>query len=131
MTEYDQAMIKAHKKGLIADIFRIEETTPCDVARMTGLMDPATTVYAPNHDRVVNLCDDSASAANQLMQSTKHKVNVGLLSLKWEDLRGGVHGSQRSKGDKTVERQIRDLTKTLGYDPNQPTGMLTEGGEFN
>jgi hypothetical protein len=120
--DYNQAMLKARSKGLIADVFRIEETSPCEVATLVGLMEPATTVYAPNSPRIAAICEDPICPENQVMQVHKvpqNKRNTELLSLKWEDLHGGLHGSRRSEGDTTVERQIRELTKTLGYNPDQ------------
>lgn len=119
---YNLAMLKARSKGLIANMFRIEETSPCEVARLVGLMEPATTVYAPNSPSIAAICEHPTSPANQVMkvpEVPKNKRNIEVLSLKWEDLRGGLHGSRRSEGDKTVERQVRELTKTLGYNPDQ------------
>ena len=118
LVEYNLILVDAYSKGLIAEMYRIEETSPCDVARMAGLMDPATTVFAPNFEKIAHICDDELSAANQVMESTKHKVNIGQVSLKWEDLRGGMHESRRPEGDTTVEKSIRSLIKRLGYDPN-------------
>lgn len=120
--DYNQAMLKARSKGLIADVYRIEETSPCELARLAGLMEPATTVYAPNSPSIAAICEDPTCPANQVFQVhnvPKNKRNTELLSLKWEDLRGGLHGSHRSGGDTTLERQIRQLTKTLGYNPDQ------------
>lgn len=121
LVEYNQVLLKAYSNGLIDEMYRIEETSPCDVAKMAGLFDKDTTVYPPNYDMIAMLCQgfDTSSAANQVMESTKHKVNEGQVSLTWEDLKGGMHGSQRKKGDTAVESSVRSLTKKLGYDPSQ------------
>lgn len=126
VVEYNQAMIKAQSEGFIDNMYRIEETSPCDVARMAGLFDRETTVYEPNYDKVEVLCKDPTATPNQVMKSIKHKVNVGQVILKWEDLKGGIHGSERKKGDTSVESSIRDLTKKLGYDPSQDYTTDTE-----
>lgn len=117
--EYNTALLKAHDAGLISQVYRIEETSPCDVARMAGLFDEKTTVYPPNFNKIDIICNNADnSAANQVMESTKHKVNLGQVSLTWKDLHGGMHGSTRPKGEKSLEKSIRALFQTLGYDPN-------------
>lgn len=115
---YYRAMLQARSKGLIADMYRVEETSPCEVARLAGLTEPSTTVYAPHVPRIVEICGDRTSVANQVMEVAsvpRNKLNSKLVSLDWKDLRGGLQGSRRSEGDTTVERQIRELTTTLGY----------------
>jgi len=119
LVEYNQVLLKAYSKGLIDEMYRVEETSPCDVAHMAGLFELESAVYAPNHEKVVMLCEDKMSAPNQVMESTKHKVNVGQVSLNWDDLRGGLHGSNRTEGDREIEMAVRGLAKKLGYDPNQ------------
>ena len=37
-------------------MYKIEDASPCDVAKMAGLYDPITTVYKPNHEIVANKC---------------------------------------------------------------------------
>jgi hypothetical protein len=37
-------------------IFKIEEASPCEVAELAGLLDPETTVYAPNHEKIKRKC---------------------------------------------------------------------------
>ena len=116
LLEYNQVLMKAYSNGLINEMYRVEETSPCEVARMAGLSERESTVFAPNFDKVALLCQDSTSAANQVMESSKHKVNIGHVNLRWEDLRGGMHGSNRTEGDRAVENAVRGLTKILGYD---------------
>ena len=36
--------------------YKIEETSPCEVAELAGLFDAETTVYAPNHEKVKRKC---------------------------------------------------------------------------
>lgn len=128
LMNYNQVLIKAYSKGLIEDMYRIEETSPCSVAHLSGLMDHDKTVYPPNYDKVAALCGDTMSAANQFMESTRHKVNLGQVSLKWDDLHGGTHGSHRAEGDTALEKSMRVLTKKLGYDENQE---YATDSEFN
>lgn len=119
LIEYNEAMLKAHSMGLIAGIYKIEDTSVCDIARMAGLMDPGSIVYEPNYGRVTNkLCQGpSNGAATQVVALGKHDYNKSeQLTLRWEDLHGGMHGSRRQEGDKNLEQQVKELTRSLGYD---------------
>jgi hypothetical protein len=41
-------------------VYAIESTSPCQVAHMAGLLDPSTTVYAPNYERVQQECSSGS-----------------------------------------------------------------------
>ena len=99
VVEYNTAMLKARDAGLIADFYRIEETSACQVAHLAGLDREETTVYPPNYKRVARICNNDLEYANRVMESTRHLVNQGQVTLTWEDLRGGgMHGSASTKG---------------------------------
>lgn len=124
VVDYNLALIEAREKGLVSDMYQIEETSPCDVARMAGLLEKEKVLYAPHYERIVRLCDivfasDASNRAQQVMISTKHKINVGLVGLDWDDLQGGKHGSQRPEGDTALVDRVRNLMVSLGYDPNE------------
>jgi hypothetical protein len=131
VVEYNTAMLKARDAGLIADFYRIEETSACQVAHLAGLDREETTVYPPNYKRVARICNNDLEYANRVMESTRHLVNRGQVSLTWEDLRGGsVHGSRsrrKSDASSSLEKSVKTLFSQLGYDPST---VEKDSGEF-
>ena len=118
--EYNSAIRKARELGLVDDYFQVEEATPCQIAKAAGFMDPdSNSVYSPSRDGVLKLCAGESigidGAANQLMKSTENRYNTGLVSLQWDDLMGGKHGSKKKSGDEDLQKRIKRLTRTLGY----------------
>ena len=60
-------------------MYKIEDASPCDVAKMAGLYDPITTVYKPNHDIVANKCnnkDNDKDAEVTKKDETKKIISV-------------------------------------------------------
>jgi hypothetical protein len=115
---FHQAIMSAQLEFLVDGIFAVETSTPCDIARLAGLLgnsSEAGVVYPPNAVRITRICSDTTSHANSVMKSDKHKINKGLVSLTWEDLHGGKHGSKRSPGDASLEKEVRGLAQQLGY----------------
>jgi hypothetical protein len=113
---YNQAIMEAQLDFLIDGVFAVETSTPCDIAKLAGLLEnKEAAVYPPNAVRITKICGDNTSQANALMKSDKNKVNKGLVSLAWEDLQGGKHGSKRSQGNTSLESQVRELAQKLGY----------------
>jgi len=116
--EYNSAIGKARELGLVDDYFQVEEATPCQIANAAGFMDlDSDSVYTPSRDRVLKVCTGESidGAANQLMTSTENRYNTGLVSLRWDDLLGGKHGSRKKSGDEDLQKRIKRLTQTLGY----------------
>jgi hypothetical protein len=118
LVEYQSAMIEARKRGEIARFYRIEDVSACDVADMAGLLDPNTTVYSSNYNKISHICDESntGSPARKVVEQSENKVNTGIVRLGWKDLRGGAHGSMKKDGDTTLEKRFRNLFKEFGYD---------------
>ncbi len=117
--EYNGAIAKARESGLVDAQFHVEEATPCQIAKAAGFMDPdSDSVYTPSRDGVLKVCNGEStdSAANQLMKSTENRYNTGLVSLSWDDLLGGKHGSRKKSGDDDLQKRIKRLTLNLGYD---------------
>jgi hypothetical protein len=115
---YNEAMIEARKRGEIDSFYRIEETTPCQVAEMAGLGSIETTVYEPNFHKIQKICNaDTKQPAQQVVQQKLNKVNLDQVHLGWKDLRGGMHGSKRKKSD--LEKRVRNLYRVLGYDESK------------
>jgi len=119
MVLYLEQMAAAKKRGDIDGFYRIEETSPCEIAEMAGLLSTETTVYDPNFERISKLCDkenNTSSPAQQVVEKKLNKRNKDGLKLGWEDLLGGAHGSKRKSGDKKLQDRIKKLFKEFGYD---------------
>eukprot|EP00541_Cyclophora_tenuis_P007317 CAMPEP_0116543100 /NCGR_PEP_ID=MMETSP0397-20121206/1376_1 /TAXON_ID=216820 /ORGANISM="Cyclophora tenuis, Strain ECT3854" /LENGTH=256 /DNA_ID=CAMNT_0004067167 /DNA_START=61 /DNA_END=831 /DNA_ORIENTATION=+ len=117
VVEYTNAMLLAREAAAIHASYRIEDTSPCDVAQLAGWLDESTTVYLPHTARIRKLCHSELHKARQPMTSTKHKINKGLVKLEWSDLEGGKHGSRLPSGSKETEMKLRTLMEQLGYNP--------------
>jgi hypothetical protein len=116
--DYNQALLDARAAGVIDAMYQVESTSPCEIARLAGMADPSTLVYPPNFGKVASSCSPSTVAyhdAKQNMTSVVHRVNKDYVRLNWTDFAGGVHGSQRSNGDKSLEKLVRKMVKKLGY----------------
>ncbi len=116
--EYNKAMLSAVTKGLIDETFQVEGSTPCDIAQIAGFMNASAAEGYPQQikDHLLELCESWDSEANQPMESTKNKVNKGQLSLEWDDLLGGKHGSQKKEGDRDLQERLKEMTKELDYE---------------
>ena len=53
------------------------------------------------------------------MKQNWNKVNVDMVHLGWKDLRGGMHGSEKKSGDTNLEKRVRKLFHTFGYDESK------------
>ena len=119
--EYNSAIGKARELGLVDDYFQVEEATPCQIAKASGFMDTdSDSVYTPSRDGVLKVCAGESidGAANQPMKSTENRYNTGLVSLQWDDLLGGKHGSRKKSSDEDLQKRIKRLTQNLGYNAN-------------
>jgi len=118
---YLEAMVKAREKGHIDSFYKIEDSSACEVADAAGLTQLSTTVYEPNHERIRKLCNDSdvRSAAKNVVEQNKNKVNKGQVSLAWDDFLGGRHGSKRKDGDHELVQRLKKLFAAFSYDPTK------------
>ena len=119
LVEYQNAMIEARKRGDISAFYRIEETTACEVAEMAGLLSSTTATYEPNYKKMRRICEDSnnvGKGAHQAVERTENKLNKDFVTLGWNDLRGGMHGSRKNVGNTDLEMKVKGLFKALGYD---------------
>jgi len=120
VVEYHNAMIKARQDGFIDAMFKLEETSTCQVAKLAGFMDESDCLYPPNYVQIQRICSVPENVANTPMKAKRyHKVNKGKIWLNWSDYEGSKHGSTLPKGDKTLVKAIRQLMLDLGYDPDQ------------
>jgi len=116
---YQTAMIDARLKDkTIHDYYRIEDSTPCEVAQRAGFMDDGV-LYPPNRARLSNLCSNPTFEGNQLLKQEENKVNTKQVQLGWKDLRGGQHGSHKTMGNRDLEKKILLLFHAFGYDTTQ------------
>jgi len=111
VVDYTTAMLEARQRGLIDDWFKIEEASPCSVAKQAGFLDEP--IYAPYGERLGKLC--TKNKPNKLMVSNVNVVNIWNLTLTLEDLEGGKHGSKKQNGDKDLVKVISSITKDLDY----------------
>lgn len=108
--EYNSAIIKAN----VDATYRVEEMTPCDIAKLAGFTNDSV-VYAQNKKLISDACENESSEANKLMKSKRNLYNKGQLSLDWDDLLGGKHGSRRKESDRDLLTRIKTLAHKLGY----------------
>jgi hypothetical protein len=78
---YNTILDNAPHGGL--PMYKIESTSPCQVAEMAGLLDPSTTIYRPNHDRIAQLCDGTQDHQKSLPKPA-NTINKG--RVKREDI---------------------------------------------
>lgn len=115
--EYNKAMLAAAKKGIVDEIYPVEGSTPCQVAKLAGFFEPSQEGYQQQiASHLTSLCGDDAAEVNQPMVSTKNKYNEGQLSLEWDDLLGGRHGSQKNDFDSDLQERLQQMAKELGYE---------------
>ena len=123
---YHRAMLTATHRGTIDTLFPVEGATPCQVATRAGFFARAEDGYPQQiHDHLVQSCrddEDRADAASSIinaahrpMVSTQNHYNQGQLSLDWDDLLGGRHGSQKKQGDRDLHQRLTQMATTLGY----------------
>jgi hypothetical protein len=107
VVEYSRSMLAAMQLGKIAARYKVEESTPCDIAVMAGF----------DNSRSMLVCNDpSPHPAKEPMRSSKFTVNRGKLNLRWEDFLGGKHGSKRRQGDPELRDLMESLCVDLDYD---------------
>ena len=113
---YLESLLEAKQKGYIDALLQIEQSSVCDVAKQAGLLSENTTVYRPNHVRISNLCtkDNTNSPAQQIV-AMNIRTDDNTLTLGWEDIRGGMHGSKRKEGDGELELRMKNLFIALDY----------------
>ncbi|KAL3769034.1 hypothetical protein ACHAW5_005150 [Stephanodiscus triporus] len=119
MVSYLEAMIEARLRGDIDAFYSIEKSSACDVAEAAGLSSADTTVYEPNHVRISRRCDggdNEASPSRTIVETKSNEANLSHLKLGWNDLRGGMHGSTRAKGDMTLQGKVKKMFMAFMYD---------------
>ena len=85
-------------------VYAVETTIPCQVAKLAGLWDPATTVYAPNYEKIQTQCEDTTMQSQTTPSS--NVINRGRVSI--QDLMPFTTQESRD--------QMKLLYSRLGYD---------------
>eukprot|EP00547_Thalassionema_nitzschioides_P005765 CAMPEP_0194219854 /NCGR_PEP_ID=MMETSP0156-20130528/26999_1 /TAXON_ID=33649 /ORGANISM="Thalassionema nitzschioides, Strain L26-B" /LENGTH=401 /DNA_ID=CAMNT_0038949667 /DNA_START=86 /DNA_END=1291 /DNA_ORIENTATION=+ len=117
VVEYYNAMLQAHSKGLIDGFYRVEESTPCHVARMAGFLDAHDVVYTPNQKHTSDICDGNPDHdANKVMKSNINQRNKGRVTLQWSDLVVSKNGNAKKDEDLELLTKVKKLSVQLGYD---------------
>jgi hypothetical protein len=95
--EYSQAMLLAHQRGDIDHWYRVEETSPCQVAALAGFVKESST-----DSHVAQKCRDN-ELLQQPMVSTQYKINQQNATLTLSDF------------PNEYARRIKKLIQVLGY----------------
>ena len=85
-----------------------------EMVQLAGFMENDV-LFAANRDIVVNICNDEDSEANKAFKSKANLYNKGQLSLDWDDLLGGRHGSKKKADDHDLQKRVKKLAVKLGY----------------
>lgn len=96
--EYNQAMLQAHQQGAIHHWYRVEETSPCQVAALAGFLNHTNPLY----HRVQQKCRDDEQLQHPMV-STQYQINDKVVNLTLSDF------------PKEYRGRIQSLMKTLGY----------------
>jgi hypothetical protein len=136
LVEYQNAMIRARKRGDIDAFYRIEDSSPCDVARLAGLLELSTTIYPPHFRQIQGLCATDDESITSLPKpaveaQTTVKQKEAAKTLGWKDLRGAMHGSKRKPNNKDLEHKFREMFHAFGYDEAEESEEIVEGSEFD
>ena len=136
VVEYSRVMLIALEEGILDAAYAVETASPCQVAKLAGLLDETTTVYAPNFRKVQAYCGTETTdpalpqPKDKPFVKEKNRRNVGIVSFGWADLRGGVHNSSRPVGDTRIEDMVKELYRDLSayYDVEEESSG--EDAEF-
>lgn len=136
---YNQILLDANKqqnRNLISDWYRIEDTSPCELMRLSGFMNDndAVVVYPPNYDIVQSVCQDENNTdattlprrtssskklkkmANEPFEQTDNLINLENIRLGWSDVRNNCNSVG---GGRELEKKIKLLFRDLGYNTSQ------------
>lgn len=95
----------------IVKTYKIEETSPCEVAELSGLFDAETTVYPPNHEKVKRKCaivvDSSTSSSTTANLLFEDDEDMEVISVKRDLV---PHATPEHL------KRIRKLFLRLGYE---------------
>lgn len=111
--DFHRSLIQARDAGYIHGMFRIENTSPCEVATMAGFGDEASALHFSNPEKITRICRDDEGNMGALSHDTFTRV-------KKENKMDGKPGSNQITlkhiDDPILEKEIERLVSALGYD---------------
>ena len=115
---YNNALLQARKRGEIANFYHVEESTPCDVAEVAGLLSPNTTVYQPNYDRIAERCKVGSRhyAATHKFSKNANQINKNNFRIEWGDFNVASSSKSGKRNTKKIETMVKELVQALGYE---------------
>ena len=123
--DFNRAILAARGKGLIHAMYRYEESSLCDIAKLAGFLDPEQVVYAPNQAKVLAKCGplstigDASKKLPLLAKETDQTRKVPEFG--WDDF--------RTAGGAALVTALKNLCKELGYNPDQLPDSPAESTE--
>ena len=134
--DFESTMLKARKNGDVVDaMFKLESTSPCEVAAMAGFTDPTNALYTPHMDRLTNICHltenmdntdnhdevDKKTEAKADQATSKHafvpRVPKSLQKerLTWEKLEDELKEKQTMAKNIDLVQLLKKLADEMGY----------------
>lgn len=112
LVDFHHLLMKAREAGLVHGLFQIENTSPCEVAKMAGFVDEETALYAPNSKKTTRACrDDDVNVYAQSKDTfTKAKTEN-----KGDAVLGLAPVVLKDFGDPNLATAVKDLIQKLGY----------------
>ena len=104
--------------GDINSFYTVEGLSVCDVVGAAGLLSADTTVHRPNHAQVGCLCggDRGIGTRRKTLGTRLNEASPDRPKLGWNDLLGGMHGSKREVGDRTLQGRVKNMFAEFMYD---------------
>ncbi|KAL3923431.1 MAG: hypothetical protein SGILL_001664 [Bacillariaceae sp.] len=126
--DFESTMLQARKDGDVVDgIFKLESTSPCEVASLAGFTDPTHSLYHPHLERLTTLCHESED--KQLDKKTQQKAETARSkhafvprvpkslqqkTATWDELEQELKTVSKN-GKRRLIDSLKDLSKELGY----------------
>lgn len=103
--EYNNIMLRARDQNLIDGIYKVETTSPCEIAESAGFY--SNPVYKPNSFWLMNKCSPT-SYGSRPMGATTNQINKGRIRLDWSEYEKHA-----------LKHEMQKLMQSLDYDPNK------------
>lgn len=120
IVNYNNAMLDAQDKGLVDWTFRYEDISLCEIAQEARFLDPDRAIYkrtVPHLNPICVTSDEDVDARKKLPElATQQDELRSLPEISWTDF--------REAGGKELEDALKNLSKTLGYDPAQTPDVV-------
>jgi hypothetical protein len=122
VVNFHNAMLAAREQRLIDGMFRYEDVSLCDIAKLAGFDNASTLVYAPNERKIDWICGEKSHTPEvfeKLPTLAKRDETVGSLpAISWEAF--------KEAGGNELVASLQRLCVDLGYDPNVLPKIVAE-----